>query len=58
MLELVAAGRTDPEIAGVLSISRKTAEHHVSPILAKLGVGTQAEAAALAARARPQDAAR
>ena len=51
-------GRTNPEIAGVLSISRKTAEHHVSHILAKLGVGSRAEAAALAARARPQDAAR
>ena len=52
------AGRTNPEIASALYISRKTAEHHVSHILAKLGVSTRAEAAALAARARPQDAAR
>lgn len=51
VLELVAAGRTNPEIAGELYISRKTAEHHVSNILTKLGVSTRAEAAAVAARA-------
>lgn len=51
VLELVATGRTNPQIAAQLYISRKTAEHHVSNILTKLGVGTRAEAAALAARA-------
>ena len=47
VLRLVAAGQTNPQIAAVLYISRKTAEHHVSNILTKLGVATRTEAAAL-----------
>ena len=39
MLRLVSAGFTNPQIAASLYISRKTAEHHVSNILTKLGVG-------------------
>ncbi|MBA3287169.1 MAG: helix-turn-helix transcriptional regulator [Acidimicrobiia bacterium] len=50
VLKLVAAGFTNPQIAATLYISRKTAEHHVSAILAKLGVTTRAEAAAAAVR--------
>jgi len=50
VLALVAAGRSNPQIAEALYISRKTAEHHVSRILTKLGVATRAEAAAMAAR--------
>jgi predicted ATPase/DNA-binding CsgD family transcriptional regulator len=50
VLALVAAGRSNPQIGTALYISRKTAEHHVSRILAKLGVATRSEAAALAAR--------
>ena len=50
VLGLVAAGQTNPQIAATLYISRKTAEHHVSNILTKLGVATRAEAAALAGR--------
>jgi DNA-binding NarL/FixJ family response regulator len=50
VLRLVAAGHTNPRIAATLYISRKTAEHHVSNILTKLGVGSRAEAAALAGR--------
>lgn len=51
VLRLVAAGHTNPQIADALYISRKTAEHHVSNILAKLGVATRTEAAALHLRA-------
>jgi DNA-binding NarL/FixJ family response regulator len=50
VLRLVAAGFTNPQIAAALYISRKTAEHHVSNILTKLGVGSRTEAAAAAVR--------
>jgi DNA-binding NarL/FixJ family response regulator len=50
VLKLVSAGFTNPQIASSLYISRKTAEHHVSNILMKLGVTTRAEAAAAAIR--------
>jgi DNA-binding NarL/FixJ family response regulator len=50
VLRLVAAGFTNPQIAAALYISRKTAEHHVSSILVKLGVSSRAEAAAAAVR--------
>jgi DNA-binding CsgD family transcriptional regulator len=50
VLRLVAAGRTNPEIAGELFISAKTASVHVSSILAKLGVTGRGEAAATAHR--------
>jgi DNA-binding CsgD family transcriptional regulator/tetratricopeptide (TPR) repeat protein len=50
VLRLVAAGFTNPQIATTLYISRKTAEHHVSNILMKLGASTRAQAAAAAIR--------
>src|SRR5215831_16372178 len=50
VLRLVAAGRSNPEIAAELFISAKTASVHVSNILAKLGVGGRGEAAAAAHR--------
>ncbi|WP_461028111.1 helix-turn-helix domain-containing protein, partial [Streptomyces sparsus] len=52
VLRLVAAGRSNPQIAGELFISPKTASVHVSRILAKLGVAGRGEAAALAHRLR------
>ena len=48
MLRLVAAGRSNREIAAELFISPKTASVHVSNILAKLGVASRGEAAAQA----------
>jgi DNA-binding NarL/FixJ family response regulator len=50
VVRLVAAGFTNPQIAASLYISRKTAEHHVSNILLKLGVTTRTEAATVAVR--------
>ena len=49
ILDLVCAGLTNAEIAARLVISQKTVDHHVSAILAKLGVRTRHAAAMLAA---------
>jgi DNA-binding CsgD family transcriptional regulator len=50
VLTLVAAGRTNRQIADELFISIKTASVHVSNILAKLNATSRGEAAALAHR--------
>jgi len=50
VLRLVAAGRSNRDIAAELFISPKTASVHVSNILGKLGVGSRGEAAAVAYR--------
>jgi HD-GYP domain-containing protein (c-di-GMP phosphodiesterase class II) len=42
VLRLVAAGCSNPEIARRLVISRRTAEHHVQHIYAKVGVSSRA----------------
>ncbi|GAA2225563.1 LuxR family transcriptional regulator [Streptomyces amakusaensis] len=52
VLRLVAAGRSNRQIAQSLYISPKTASVHVSNILAKLSVSGRGEAAALAHRLR------
>ena len=50
MLELLAEGLTNSEIAARLVISEKTAGHHVSAILDKLGVRSRYDAAKLATK--------
>jgi len=50
VLRLLAEGLTDAEIAVRLSLSAKTVGHHVSALLAKLGVGSRRQAAAAARR--------
>jgi len=48
VLALVESGLSNAEIARRLFISERTAVHHVSAILRKLGAGSRGEAAALA----------
>jgi DNA-binding CsgD family transcriptional regulator len=50
VLTLVCVGHTNGEISRELVISPRTVDHHVSAVLAKLGVGTRKHAAAEAAR--------
>ena len=50
VLRLIAEGRSNREIGAALFISAKTASVHVSNILAKLGVASRTEAAAMALR--------
>jgi NarL family two-component system response regulator LiaR len=48
VLALMVQGRTNPEIASQLVVSRSTIKFHVSSVLSKLGAASRTEAVALA----------
>ena len=50
VVELLAQGRTNREIAGALVISERTVENHVSNVLGKLELDTRAQVAVWALR--------
>jgi DNA-binding CsgD family transcriptional regulator len=50
---LVAQGRSNPDIAAEMLLSRRTVQTHVSNILAKLGYGSRIDIAREAARQQP-----
>ncbi|MCU1472427.1 response regulator transcription factor [Amnibacterium sp.] len=49
VLALIADGKTNREIAGVLALSEKTVKNYVSSLLSKLGLHTRTQAAVLRA---------
>ena len=50
ILDLIAEGRTNRQIAEVMFLAEKTVKNYVSHLLAKLGMQRRSEAAAYAAR--------
>ena len=50
VLRLLVGGRSDREIAAALFVGHRTAQDHVSNVIAKLGVANRTEAAAVAVR--------
>jgi DNA-binding NarL/FixJ family response regulator len=58
IVELVAAGASNPEIAQELFLSRKTVERHVSNVLRKVGARNRAELAAKVAELKVEGAPR
>jgi DNA-binding NarL/FixJ family response regulator len=56
ILRLIAVGKTNRDIAGVLSLSEYTVKTYVSSALKKLGLASRAEAAAFIIRREPDAA--
>ena len=55
VLQLVASGKTNRDIATELYLSVRTVDRHVSRIFQKLGVSSRAAAASIFERSRQQD---
>ena len=55
ILDMVAEGHTNREIAGAIHLSDKTVKNYVSSILSKLEVQRRSEAASYVARARARE---
>ena len=55
VLELLAEGLSNRELAERLFLTRKTIEHHVHSVLVKLDLRSRAEAAAYAVRYLEED---
>jgi DNA-binding NarL/FixJ family response regulator len=53
ILQLIAEGKTNKEIAGDVFLSDKTVKNYVSSILTKLNLRRRSEAAAFIARREP-----
>ena len=53
MARLVAAGRTNREVAAELIVSPKTVEYHLGHVFAKVGVRSRTELAARLAAGTP-----
>jgi len=58
VLDLVAEGLTNRQIADRLYLAEKTVKNYVSSMLSKLGMDRRSEAAAYAARLSERDSAR
>jgi NarL family two-component system response regulator LiaR len=50
VLQLLAQGKTNKEIAAALVITERTVKFHISSILGKLGAGNRTEAVTIAAQ--------
>ena len=55
VLSLVAAGRTNRQIADELFLAEKTVKNYVSNLLSKLGLQRRTQAAVLATEVRPRE---
>lgn len=58
ILNLIANGKTNRQIAEEIFLAEKTVKNYVSSLLSKLGMARRSEAAAFAARIQASDAAR